>query len=300
MLKETVSPQERILEIYDMLPVWDDKPIEQKIEEFISFGTETKRIPDRYKFLIRDKLISPITGKPVEDSIEKNSPVGEIEFEAYKKIQDFSVNNETGTVIWISPLLENVYPSSKIIFSNINYENGQKILFNCSLVIDVNKEECLDLASLISISEGIKFENTEEVRKSPIFMDTKMAVDWMESLITLTKQFEKEEKEQLLLKYRQVQSMILNIPSNLSRYQQAEYLVQQGLQNGILGEAKTSCGGAIKKDNLTASETLSENSLDLNELYFECPKCHRPIPSGKGITTCPHCGAKKEDYGICI
>lgn len=300
MLKETVTTQERIQEMYVMLPDWDDKPIEQVIEEFISFGTETKRIPDRYKFLVKDKLISPITEKPIENSIEKNSPIGEIEFEAFKKIQDFSINNKTGTAIWISPLLENVYPSSKIIFSSIDYENGEKILFNCSLVIDVNKEECLDLANLISISEGIKFESVDEIRRNPIFMDTKMAASWMESLIKLTHQLEREENEQLQLKYKQVQSMILNMPMNLNRYQQAEYLVQQGLQNGILGKAKTSCSGTIKEDSMTATETFSENSIDLNESFFECPKCHRPIPSGKGITTCPHCGAKKEDYATCV
>lgn len=28
---------------------------------------------------------------------------------------------------------------------------------------------------------------------------------------------------------------------------------------------------------------------------FECPGCHGQIPSGKGITVCPHCGLKKED-----
>jgi len=200
MIKETVTPQERIDEVYKMLPVWDGKPVEQKIEEFLSFGTETKRIPDRYKLIIKERLFSPITGKPVEDSVEKDSPVGKIEFEAFKKIQDFAVNNETGTAIWISPLIEGLYPSSKIIFSSIDQENGEKILFNCSLILDANEKECLDLANLISISEGIKFNNTNEIRKNPIFMDTKMAISWMESLVMLKDQFENEKKEQILLR----------------------------------------------------------------------------------------------------
>ncbi|MBU0998541.1 hypothetical protein KJ570_03370 [Patescibacteria group bacterium] len=300
MVKETATLQKRIREVYEMLPIWKDKPVKQKIEEFISFGTETKRIPDRYKFIIEDKLISPITGKPVEESVEKESFIGKVEFEAFKKIQDFAVKNKTGTAIWISPLVKDVYPASKIIFSSIDYENGEKILFNCSLVIDADKEECLDLANLISISQGIQFENIDEIRKNPIFMNTKMAINWMESLVMLKDQFGKEKKEQILMRYNQIELAILNMPIYFNRYQQAEYLVQQGLQNGILGEAKTSCGGTIKKDNLTASETISENSLDLNKSFFECPKCHRPIPSGKGITTCPHCGAKKEDYGNCV
>lgn len=300
MIKETVSLQERIQEVYNMLPIWKDKPIEQRTEEFLSFGTETKRIPDRYKFIVIDKLISPITRKPIEKSVEKDSYIGEVEFEAFEKIQDFAVKNETGTAIWISPLIKDVYPTSKIIFSTIDYEKGEKILINCSLVIDANTEECLDLANLISISEGMKYKNTDEIRKKPIFMNTKMAISWMESLVMIKDQFENEKKEQILLNYKQTELIILNMPIYYNRYQQAEYLVQQGLQNGILGEAKTSCGGAVKKDGLTASETLVESSLDLNESTFDCPKCHRPIPSGKGITTCPHCGAKKEDYGTCV
>lgn len=300
MLKETVTTQERIREVYEMLPDWNDKPVEQRIEEFISFGTETKRIPDRYKLVIKDKLISPVTGKVVEDSIEKNSTVGKLEFEAFEKIQDFAVKNDTGTSIWISPSIEDLYPSSKIIFSSIDYENEKKILFNCSLIIDANEEECLDLANLISVSEGMKFENSDEIRKNPIFMDTKMAINWMESMVMLKDQFEKEKKEQLQFKYNQIESIIMNMPVNLNRYQQAEYLVLQGIQNGMLGEAKTSCGGGTKKKDLTASGALSESSLDLNESFFTCPKCNRPIPSGKGITTCPHCGAKKEDYGNCV
>ncbi|MFH1971528.1 MAG: zinc ribbon domain-containing protein [Patescibacteria group bacterium] len=300
MQKETVTLQERIREVYEMLPAWQDKPLKQIVEEFISFGTETKVIPDRYKFIIKDKLISPITEKPVENSIEKSSYIGKIEAEAFEKIQDFAVNSDTGTAIWISPIIRGVHDSSKIIFSSISYEKGVKELFNCSLRIYIDENECLDLGNLIAISEGIQFNDTIELRRTPIFMDTEMALKWMESLVILEDQFEKEKKEQLFLKYNQVELMILNMPTNYNRYQQAEYLVQQGLQNGILGEAKTSCGGTIKKDNLTASEALSESSLDLNESFFECPKCHRPIPSGKGITTCPHCGAKKEDYGNCV
>lgn len=33
--------------------------------------------------------------------------------------------------------------------------------------------------------------------------------------------------------------------------------------------------------------------------YFNCPRCKGKIESGKGITTCPHCGARKEDYQRC-
>lgn len=46
-----------------------------------------------------------------------------------------------------------------------------------------------------------------------------------------------------------------------------------------------------KTENLTWSGAEGE--------YFECPRCQGHIPKGKGITVCPHCGARKEDYGNC-
>lgn len=46
-----------------------------------------------------------------------------------------------------------------------------------------------------------------------------------------------------------------------------------------------------KAENLTWSGAEGE--------YFECPKCQGHIAKGKGITVCPHCGARKEDYGNC-
>jgi len=40
---------------------------------------------------------------------------------------------------------------------------------------------------------------------------------------------------------------------------------------------------------LTTQEQDSSDS-------FSCPNCEKPIPRGKGITTCPHCGMTKEEF----
>jgi hypothetical protein len=55
-----------------------------------------------------------------------------------------------------------------------------------------------------------------------------------------------------------------------------------------------SCGFSGK--NATV-ESLTWQGAE--EEYFECPSCQGHIPKGKGITVCPHCGARKEDYGNC-
>jgi len=46
-------------------------------------------------------------------------------------------------------------------------------------------------------------------------------------------------------------------------------------------------------DYQSASKLTSDNE---NADTFPCPSCGQPIPKGKGITTCPHCGITKEEY----
>lgn len=55
-----------------------------------------------------------------------------------------------------------------------------------------------------------------------------------------------------------------------------------------------SCGFSGKNGK---AENLTWDGQE--EKYFECPKCNGHIPKGRGITVCPHCGARKEDYGKC-
>jgi Zn finger protein HypA/HybF involved in hydrogenase expression len=45
---------------------------------------------------------------------------------------------------------------------------------------------------------------------------------------------------------------------------------------------------------------FTKTATPKNERSFDCPKCHKAISSGLGITVCPHCGARKEDYGKCV
>lgn len=72
---------------------------------------------------------------------------------------------------------------------------------------------------------------------------------------------------------------------------QAIYLLT-GKKVTILPVLRGSCGFSGGGRKLGMTWLLRE--------HFECPSCHRPIESGKGIEVCPHCGAKKEDYGnIC-
>jgi rubredoxin len=56
-----------------------------------------------------------------------------------------------------------------------------------------------------------------------------------------------------------------------------------------MGRYSPSCGSPTAAFNLVYESAFKE--------HFNCPRCDGKIPSGRGITTCPYCGAKKEDYG---
>jgi hypothetical protein len=52
-----------------------------------------------------------------------------------------------------------------------------------------------------------------------------------------------------------------------------------------------SCGFSSRRESKTVTTWL-----DSEKKYFQCPGCKGNIESGKGITVCPHCGVRKEDY----
>jgi hypothetical protein len=72
------------------------------------------------------------------------------------------------------------------------------------------------------------------------------------------------------------------------------------------------CGGSVvQKTDLLNFESPVEKMMKIsnlssgyrqqiqtenNEETFPCPNCRKPIPKGKGITTCPHCGITKEEF----
>jgi rubrerythrin len=77
--------------------------------------------------------------------------------------------------------------------------------------------------------------------------------------------------------------------------------------SGVIFQAKGSCGisnqealGSLKRNPGIFNTMFAKAATSNHESFFNCPRCHKAISSGLGITVCPHCGAKKEDYGKCV
>lgn len=301
---------ERAIQSYIHIPPsyissWRDKLENQIEEELASLGMETNGIPDPYFFYgNKGKLISPLTNRPIEESIEKDSPLGKLEDIAFKKIQKWFSENNSGICLWISPPSEEgKYPSLKIIIGEILAKGEQKILFNRSIKLDniTDKAECVKLAKEIS---GEASDSPEGLRQNPLFLNKNRLENFLTILGKISQQAKYIEngsdiriKNNMLVEAGEFLESVQYFQTKDAEFNYV-YINQELQQRGILGKFQGSCGGSSTIDS--AFNIFSQNSLNLTESYFECPKCHHSIPAGRGITTCPHCGAKKEDYTSCV
>jgi len=246
----------------------------QDVEFEASVSLETNRIPDPYHYFFKNgKLYSPVTNEPVENSITIYRALNENESSAFQKIQKWFVESEEGMVVWISPPHPERSPDTKIIFSDIVYElDSGKKLRNRAVRTSLTPNGCVAFARRLGFSGAI---SAEELRASPLFLD-KISPD---------------KFIDILAEYTQKQARIIKSGE--------DFIIKENLKARIalgypapIGPYPSSCGPALQ----SAFNVMFGNSLNISEAYFDCPKCHKAIPSGRGITTCPHCGAIKEDY----
>lgn len=249
----------------------------QDIEFEASVSLESNRLPDPYHYFFKNgKLYSPVTNEPVENSITINSPLDELESQAFQKIQKWFVEAENGMVIWISPPHQNrPGGDAKIIFADIVYGiKLEKQLRNRSVCLGLNANECLTFAGRLGFSNIM---SSEELRDSPIFLNLTRADEFIG----------------ILEEYGQEQVKIIKTGEDFAIKERLKAKIAAGYSAPI-GPYGGSCGPMFN----SAFNIMFGNSLNISETSFDCPKCHRAIPSGRGITTCPHCGAKKEDYNL--
>lgn len=274
---------------------WVVNPARQESEELASQSHETKRIPDPYVFkIVNGKLVSPSNNIPIEDQIEKGDPIYDSEYEAFIKLQTWASNEVNQTSLWFSPPYLNGYSALKIVESEILYSDSWgKILFNRAFVLDVDLATSLKIANYLSDN---RFTDPEELRKQPIFLDNN--TDWETLLSQYTDQIKLiKNSEDLKIKNRTLNHVTqiytrINSIGDMSFFETREFAYKQARREGLIGEHLDSCATSRDTFNSVFGK-LFETGPD----SFPCPRCHGPITSGLGITTCPHCGLTKEEAG---
>lgn len=249
---------------------WAVAPAPQIEEEFASLSHETNRIPDPYIFLVgRKKLLSPSNGLPIEGSVATDTITQKRELEAFCQIQKWAVEETEGMAIWFSP--PDPYQNLKIVSSEIAYTlSGQKVLFNRAIVLDVDRKTSLEIAGKYP---GRKINGAEDLRRSPRFLSSQDAENWTLPIAPYSDQIKLVESgEDLLIKV----DTLSKTRGIVSR--------QQVQTAGLMGSHSDSC---------SIFRIFFANA----EKSFPCPRCHKAIPSGMGITKCPFCGVTKEEVG---
>lgn len=286
---------ERQRELQLLIKGCQNKPRQQSIELIASYSHETRRVPDPYSFdITQDGELYSNEGKClVKSVVRRDTFIGEIEYQALCDIESWANHRSSGVIVWISPPDETYYPDgSKIIVSEIEQNGNNKTLYNRAILLDFNKQDCLKLAQNLG-SSRLKFSSAEDVRRHPIPLETKR-LHWS---YILGEFIDKEVVWQMVRsgEDKKIKQQTLARVDSIYDELFKESAVNRLLVMGLVGTYSTSCPSTVK--SFTALSYFFEHSLK----YFDCPnpKCNKKIESGKGITTCPYCGARKEDYNRC-
>ena len=275
---------------------WIVAPSTQDSENLASKSHETRKIPDPYIFIVEDGKLKTLLGVDIEKEVLRGNRIYDAEYEALLKIQEWADRNEKGTSIWFSPPYLNGYSSLKIVASEILKEvNGKKILFNRAIVLDVDCDTSLKIANYLSDKT---YSDPEKLREQPVFLTERQ--DWMNLLAIYTTQIDQIRSSQDLVIKKQTLSQINRVYSSavvreMNIYQARTFVERAARERGLIGDRPDSCAtnGTSSAFNTFIGNALVEGPLG----SFPCPRCNGSIPSGLGITTCPHCGLTKEQAG---
>lgn len=301
---------------------------QQATENTASLFIEQKKgpLPERinYTELFLDPdgdLYHPAFGK-LKDGIEVKTEIDKLELKATDRLSKWAGDNDFGQAIWISP----PYPGqdeSRFIVYDLQEIGGKKKIALHAICGNQNSAECIDIAQQIMVFSGDNFEPIDSethLRENPIpFNPSPFYPSWVDLLkeviyppeiweeIRAGNHIRNKDKllqisaEKIQIVYQDIASantdfdhIILGAKLEQS-FQDVGYAIQQ---KGPCGISNTQALQNLRAlgINTNSAFTLMSEGLPALETSFPCPKCQGPIPSGRGITICPHCGITKEEY----
>lgn len=298
-------------EIASFTKTWRRKLPEQFIEELASYSLETKGIPDPYYYEVRrnGELFSPSAHCRIKETVEdKTGPLGRLEYQAVLSIEEWAANNQEGSIVWVSPPYPGVYFESKITIYEIQHKNGEKRLFNRSIVFkNFNRKDCLEFAQdLAKFSQNRpEFSQPDSVRATPLVLKT-YGDSWiyiLQELIddpilwnNIKKGEDQRAKEEAIKQATIVQKGFHSVsgPSYQANPVQSEIDILK-----MLGPNRGSCPVLFSSGGKTAFQVLSENSLTFTSSATKDPDyCIRCGACGEKINCvvrrgekCPKCPA---------
>ena len=250
------------------------------------------------------EIISPTAHCRIKDKGEdKPGPLGRLEYQALLSIEQWAAASNEGVIIWVSPPSPGVYPTSKIIISEIEHEGGVKKLFNRAIILDFDEKECMKFAwNLTSFSCNRPiFTRLGQIRATPLILDTKTK-SWIDILAGLVDNpalwqslrvgEDKVAKEKALAQARSVSQSLT------SKSLPPEDAMMQIM--GMLGAGSGSCPVLVRGtafqvfsgSSLTIIGSAFSESYSMGSLYFPCPVCGaiNKRPREGYVENCRSCG----------
>lgn len=253
----------------------------EAVEDVSSEIHETNRIPDPRILIIDNNDILRLDRVRVDDSIEKRSYLGGVEYEAFEKIKDWSRKNESGVEIWFSPSFEGFYLVEKIDIGEIRYaSDGTKILLKKAILLDIGENDFLNIANNFALSIGYEgFKTSEELRSKPIFCTRIEMKNFLLSISELTNQIE------MISKGEDLNNKAKNY-ERLSHFQKEGYIFpdhyhpndyyyvrEMAEQERMMGRNSVSCPPRTVFQSYSGDRRDVEGDDGLGSREFKCPAC---------------------------
>lgn len=243
----------------------------QLVENIASDSHETRRLPDPYIFLVRDKKLLTPNGAIIENNIRNDSNLDSAELKAFLEIQDWVESSDEGTAFWFSPPFLGKYDKGKVVASQLYDFSGQKILFNRAIDLDVDSKTILSIAN--NISENVDSDSItdpELLRQTPIFSRHDRLEVLLNEISPYTDQNQMVEKGADIDSKTETYSKLLLIEnmsgvfsSNTSDSQYL-YAHQIAEEQGLIGKHIGSCG---QNNKPSAFEAYSDNGNEASEKW---------------------------------
>jgi hypothetical protein len=236
--------------------------VEYKSSEIL----ESWRLVDYYPYLIRNgKIYSPVTEKPVEESITRRNLIEIIEADAFDKIQNWAVYSLEGSCVWVSPPARSDL-SAKAVISEIEHDpvEGKK-LSNRNICFDWDEDLFLHFAEYCRRDD---IQTGEDLRGKPIFLLPRDKYKLFELLRGLE-------------------------PRQIKQVETGEDIkIKEELKAHIAQGGTVSTGSYAPSCPTSAFEVFSGLVDKYGSREFRCPHCDKinTRPPGQLISNCQHCG----------
>lgn len=248
-----------------------------------------------------------------------------LENHAFLIMERWAKEDLSNNLAWFSsPDNKHGYTEARLMISAIKKDKEEILVVCKAFCLPYSEDKCVNLAKEIAktSNKNIAYiDSGSTLRAFPVFFNPPKDVAWYEYLEEQMKEPNiwkkikdgddyKSKDKALKLSGPVVEKYFDLIIAARSAY---EYVLAGALMeremamSGVIFQAKGGCGMSnqealrnIKRIPGIFDTIFANAAISNHEYSFNCPRCLKAIPSGHGITVCPHCGARKEDYGKCV